>query len=51
MMNRPFLIGLFAGAAAWLLAWKSKDPSRKMVSVEEAAAKLQQAWADHHTTA
>ncbi|AXC16007.1 hypothetical protein ACPOL_6797 (plasmid) [Acidisarcina polymorpha] len=32
---------MFAGAAAWLLASRSGDPS-KMVSAKEAAAKLQQ---------
>jgi hypothetical protein len=49
-MNRFLLIGLFASAAAWMLIRTSHSPNR-VVPVAEAAAKLQQAWADHHTTA
>jgi hypothetical protein len=49
-MNRFALISLFATAAAWLLIRHTQSPNR-VVPVKEAAAKLQQAWADHHTTA
>ena len=50
-MNRPLFFGVLAGAVAWLLTYNSINSSRKIVSAEEAAAKLQQAWADHRTTA
>jgi hypothetical protein len=49
-MNRFALVSLFATAAAWLLIRSTHSPKR-IVPVKEAAAKLQQAWADHHTTA
>jgi hypothetical protein len=49
-MNRFVLISLLASAAAWILIRTSHSPNR-VVPVSEAAAKLQQAWADHHTTA
>jgi hypothetical protein len=49
-MNRFALISLFATGAAWLLIRRSHSQNR-VVPVKEAAAKLQQAWADHHTTA
>jgi hypothetical protein len=49
-MNRFVLISLLASAAAWLLIRTSYSPKR-VIPVAEAAAKLQQAWADHHTTA
>jgi hypothetical protein len=49
-MNRYVLISLFASAAAWILIRTSHRPNR-VIPVTEAAAKLQQAWADHHTTA
>jgi hypothetical protein len=50
LMNRFVLISLLASAAAWVLIRTSHSPNR-VVPVTEAAAKLQQAWADHHTTA
>jgi hypothetical protein len=49
-MNRFLLLTVFATTAAWILIRTSNSPTR-VVSAREAAAKLQQAWADHHTTA
>jgi hypothetical protein len=49
-MNRFLLISLFATTAAWFLI-RTKNYRRTPVPVTEAAAKLQQAWADHHTVA
>jgi hypothetical protein len=49
-MNRPLLFTLLATLAAWLLI-KNGSTGKRVVPVEEAAAKLQKAWADHHTTA
>jgi hypothetical protein len=49
-MNRFLFLGLLASVAAWILIRTSNPPTR-IVPVKEAAAKLQQAWADHHTTA
>ncbi len=49
-MNRFLLISLLASAGAWILIRTSHSPNR-VIPVAEAAAKLQQAWADHHTTA
>ena len=48
-MNRVLLIGIFSTVAAWLLIRSA--PARRTVPARVAAAKLQQAWADHHTTA
>jgi hypothetical protein len=48
-MNRFVLISLLASAAAWILIRTSHSPNR-VIPAAEAAAKLQQAWADHHTT-
>ena len=49
-MNRIFLLGVFSTVAAWLLI-RNATSANRTVPVVEAAAKLQQAWADHHTTA
>jgi hypothetical protein len=49
-MNRFLLISLLATTAAWILIRTGKSSAR-IVPVKEAAAKLQEAWADHHTTA
>jgi len=49
-MNRFLLVSLLATTAAWILIRTGKSPTR-VVPAREAAAKLQQAWADHHTTA
>ena len=49
-MNRFLLLSLVATAAAWLLI-RSSASVRRPVPVTVAAAKLQEAWADHHTTA
>ncbi len=44
------LIAVFSVTAAWILI-RSANPSPKIVPAKEAAERLQQAWADHHTTA
>jgi hypothetical protein len=49
-MNRFVLISLLASTAAWILIRSSHSPNR-VIPAAEAATKLQQAWADHHTTA
>jgi hypothetical protein len=49
-MNRFFVFSLLASTAAWILIRTSNSRDRA-IPVTEAAAKLQQAWADHHTTA
>ncbi|HEY0796442.1 MAG TPA: hypothetical protein VGD64_11735 [Acidisarcina sp.] len=56
-MNRLALMaGVFSGAAAWLILRQQNNQSllpdflmRRPIPVQVAAAKLQQAWADHHT--
>jgi hypothetical protein len=48
-MNRFLLFSLLASTVAWILIRTSNSATR--VPVNEAAAKLQQAWADNHTTA
>ncbi len=54
-MNRfaLYLAGVSALATAWVVFRNrmAVDPSRKRIPVQQAAAMLQQAWADHHTTA
>jgi hypothetical protein len=50
LMNRLLLLSLLATAAAWLLIRDSTSTNRT-IPAAKAAAKLQQAWADHHTTA
>jgi hypothetical protein len=49
-MNRFLLISLLATTAAWILIRTGRSSAR-IVPVKEAAARLQEAWADHHTTA
>ena len=49
-MNRPLLYSLIATAAAWILI-RTSLTRKRIVPASVAAAKLQQAWADHHTTA
>ena len=49
-MNRLLLLSLLATAAAWLLI-RDSISAKRIIPAAEAAAKLQQAWADHHTTA
>jgi hypothetical protein len=57
-MNRMALMaGIFSGTAAWLILRQQNNQSllpafltRRPVPVQVAAAKLQVAWADHHTT-
>jgi hypothetical protein len=41
-----FTIGGFCAAAAGLLVWRSKPTP----NVEDLAHRLEEAWADHHTT-
>jgi len=48
-MSRFLLLSLLT-TAAWILIRAGK-PSTRVIPAKEAAAKLQQAWADHHTTA
>ena len=52
MTNRMVFMSLFAAAAAvaWLLIG-TRNSVEHSIPVQEAAAKLQKAWADHHTTA
>jgi hypothetical protein len=50
-MNRAIAFGLLGGAAAWIIARYRAPYSRRIVPAGEAVAKLQKAWADHHTTA
>lgn len=45
-----YLAGISAGLAA-LAAYRQRTSPTRRIPVKEAAAKLQQAWADHHTTA
>ena len=51
-MNRFLLIALSATATlvAWILI-QSRESSESSIPVNDAVAKLQEAWADHHTTA
>jgi hypothetical protein len=49
-MNRFLLLSLLATTAAWIVIRTGSSPAR-VVPAKKAAAKLQQAWADHHTTA
>jgi hypothetical protein len=51
MMNRILLMGLFACTAAMMLFRQAASSRRAVVPVEQAAEKLREAWADHHTTA
>ncbi len=50
-----FLLGSLGVFAAWSLITNSETPAetanRKAISAREAAARLQEAWADHHTRA
>ena len=57
-MNRmAILAGIFSGAAAWLILRQQNNQPlfpflrTRKVPVQDAVAKLQQAWADHHTVA
>jgi hypothetical protein len=49
-MKRRLLLSLLATLAAWLLI-RNSSSNKRAVPAQEAAAKLQKAWADHHTTA
>ena len=43
-------LSVLASTAAWIVIRTSNSPSRA-VPATKAAARLQQAWADHHTVA
>jgi len=45
-----YACGVAAGVGAWLV-WRDQNRAMRRVPVQEAAAMLQQAWADHHTRA
>lgn len=45
-----YLGGVSAAVAAWVVFGERNRATRR-VPVQQAAAMLQQAWADHHTTA
>jgi hypothetical protein len=49
-MNRFLLISLLITTAARVLIRTGRSSTR-IVPVKDAAAKLQEAWADYHTTA
>jgi hypothetical protein len=51
VMNKTFVIGLLAGFSAWALVQRSKYAKKQIVPVKDAAIKLREAWADHHTSA
>jgi len=55
-MNRfALLAGIFSGTAAWMIARQKNNQSifpflrPRPIPVQVAVAKLQEAWADHHT--
>jgi len=50
-MNKPFVFGLLAGFSAWALVHRANNAKNKVVPVKDAAMKLREAWADHHTSA
>lgn len=45
-----YACGVAAGIGAWLV-WREQKRTMRRLPVHEAAAMLQQAWADHHTRA
>jgi hypothetical protein len=45
-----YIAGISAGFAACMV-WREQRRATRRVPVKEAAALLQQAWADHHTRA
>jgi hypothetical protein len=49
-MNRLLLVSLFATTAAWIFIL-TRGSGTRIVPAKEAAAKLQEAWADYHTLA
>ncbi len=46
-----FLIGTVSAYAAWVLAHDQSRKVRRRVPAKQAAALLEQAWADHRTRA
>ena len=48
-MNRPWVLGLLAGAAAVALVRRANSAARKVIRADIAADKLRQAWANNHT--
>lgn len=51
MLRSALYIGGVSAAATFCILWFVQRRARRPVSVREAAAKLQQAWADHRTYA
>jgi hypothetical protein len=43
-----YIFGISAVAAAWV-AYRDQKKARRLVPVQQAAVKLRQVWADHHT--
>jgi hypothetical protein len=50
-MNRPWVLGIIAGAAAWALVRQANASARAVIRADIAAEKLRQAWANNHTIA
>ena len=45
-----YLCGFAAGVGAWLV-WREQARANRPIPAQEAAARLREAWADHHTRA
>ena len=50
MMRFALYLGVSAALVAWIIAGNRNRTTRR-VPVKQAAAMLQEAWADHHTQA
>ena len=50
MLNRPWLLGVLAGVAAWSIVRK-EAAALAIVKADVAAELLRQAWSKNHTTA
>ena len=50
-MKSSLALTLLAISAAWVYLLKHQSLTSKTVPVQEAAAKLREAWANNHTTA
>ena len=50
-MNRPWVLGVIAGAAAWALVCRGNAAARAVVRADVAAEKLRRPWANNHTLA
>jgi len=51
MLRLALYVGGLAAAVAACVVWRNQQRAMRKVPVKEAAAMLQQAWADHHTRA